>query len=100
MLDDQHRTVLRQQRAQDNGRIMDERAGHDAQVRYAKEVLFQALAVRRAVAAATARGRPDDHRAGHPAVVHRLVLRDVIDDLVEAQRQEVAEHDLDDGTVA
>ena len=35
-----------------------------------------------------------------PAVVHRLVLRDVVDHLVEAEGQEVAEHDLRDRAVA
>ena len=81
-------------------RVVHERRGDDLQVRDAEEVLLQALAVRRAVAAAAAGRRADDHRAGDLAVVHRLVLGDVVDDLVEAERQEVAEHDLGDRPVA
>ena len=91
---------LLEQPAQDGLGVVHERGGDDAQVRDADEVLLEALAVRRSVAAAAAGRRADDHRARRLAVVHRLVLRDVVDDLVEAERQEVAEHDLGDRAVA
>jgi hypothetical protein len=50
----------------------------------------------RTVATSAARRGAYDDRAGRTAVVHRPVFRDVIDDLVEAEPQEVAEHDLCD----
>src|SRR5579871_1646333 len=100
MLNEQHGAGLRQQRAQCSSRVMNERASDDAQMRHAKEVLLQALAVRRAVAAAATRGSADDHGTRYLAVVHRLILRDVVDDLIEAERQKVAEHDLHDRAVA
>ena len=72
----------------------------DRDARHAEQELLERLAVRRPVAAAAAHRRPHDERDGHALVEHLAELRDPVDDLVEAERDEVAEHDLDDRPVA
>ena len=96
VLDDQRRLDAAAKRAIQR---RDRRAAvqHEhSQARHADEMLLEVLAVRRAVTAAAAHRRADDDRARHAAVVHAAKLRRVIQELVEAERQEVAEHDLDD----
>ena len=56
--------------------------------------------MRRPVAAAAAHRRAHDERHGDLVVVHLAELRDPVDDLVEAERDEVAEHDLEDRPLA
>ncbi len=70
---------------------------HDADAGHAEQQLLERLAVRRAVAAATAHRRAHHERHRHLVVEHLPELRDAVDDLVEAERDEVAEHDLEDG---
>ena len=53
-----------------------------------------------AVAAAPAHRRAHDERHGRLLVEHLAELRDPVHDLVEAEGDEVAEHDLDDRPVA
>ena len=56
--------------------------------------------MRRPVPAAAAHRRAHDERHRHLVVVHLAELRDPVDDLVEAERDEVAEHDLEDRPLA
>ena len=66
----------------------------------AEQQLLERLAVGRAVAAAAAHRRPHDERHAHLVVEHLAELADPVHDLVEAERDEVAEHDLEDRPVA
>ena len=54
----------------------------------------------RARVAAAAGGHADDDRAGALAAEHVAELGDLVDDLVEAHRRQVGEHDLCDGAHA
>ncbi len=53
---------------------------------------------------AEAQARPADgadrHRHGELAARHEAMLGDAVDDLVEADAEEIGEHDLDDGPIA
>ena len=84
--------ALQQQR-----RIRDGIDRGDVQAGRAEEMFFQRLAVRRAVAALAAHRRADDHRDGHLPGVHVGELAGLVDQLIGSERDEIAEHDLDDG---
>ena len=43
---------------------------------------------------------PQDERNGQLTAGHEMRLRRLVDELIESERQEVDEHDLDDGTQA
>ena len=100
VLDQQHRVGLPEQLGEQRGRVVEQRRGDHSEVGHAEKVLLEALAVRRSVAAAAAHRCADDDGALHLVVVHGRVLRDVVDDLVDGEADEVAEHDLDDGPIA
>ena len=56
------------------------------------------LTVRWTVAASSAHRRANDDGTARLIVVHLPKFRGVVDDLIGAQRDEIAEHDFDDGT--
>src|SRR5687767_6561039 len=66
----------------------------DRQARNAGEVLFQVLAVRWAIAAASSHWRAYHDRTLHLSVVHPIEFSRVVEELIETQREEVAKHDL------
>ena len=63
-------------------------------------MLLQALAVGGPVPSMAARRHAHDDGTGDLSAVDGGVLGDVVDDLVEGERHEIAEHDLDDRPVA
>src|SRR5262245_37088411 len=67
---------------------------------YANEVFLDVLAVCGAVSEATAHRRAHYERRGHLPGVHAAELRRVVEQLVEAQRKKIAEHDFNDRTSA
>ena len=68
----------------------------NGKARHANEVLLEVLAVGGPVAAAAAHRRSYDQRRCHLLRVHAAKLGSVVDQLIETQREKIAEHDLDD----
>ena len=100
VLDQEHRPVVIDRGRQQRAEVVALARRDDADVRDPEQELLERLAVRRPVAAAGAHRRADDERDGDLVVVHLAELRDPVHDLVEAERDEVAEHDLEDRPLA
>ena len=96
VLDEEDRVVIGDRRVQQRADVVALARRHDLDAGHAQQHLLQRLAVRRAVAAAPTHRRPHDERHSHLVVEHRAELRDPVHGLVEAERDEVAEHDLED----
>ena len=96
VLDEEHGPLVVDRNRQERAEVVALARSDDADVRDPEQELLERLAVRRPVPAARAHRRPHDERHRHLVVVHLPELRDPVHDLVEAERDEVAEHDLED----
>ena len=96
VLDEEHRPLVLHRVGEERTEVVALARRDDADVGDAEQELLERLAVRRPVAATAAHRRAHDERHRHLVVVHLAELRDPVDDLVEAERDEVTEHDLED----
>ncbi len=96
VLDEEDGPLVLDRRREQRSDVVALARGDDDDVRDPEQELLERLRVRRPVAAARAHRRSHDERHGHLVVVHLAELRDPVDDLVEPERDEVAEHDLED----
>jgi hypothetical protein len=100
VLDEEDRLVVLDRLGEHAAEVVTLARRDDRDPGHADEQLFERLAVRGAVAAAAAHRGAHDERHRHPVVEHRAELRDPVHDLVEPERDEVAEHDLQDRAIA
>ena len=100
VLDEEDRPLVVDRGREQRADIVALTRRHDADVRDPEQELLERLGVRRPVAAPRAHRRAHDERHRHLVVVHLAELRDPVHDLVEPERDEVAEHDLEDGPLA
>ena len=97
MLEDDDGVVVPDRGLRQPLRIGGSRRCHEAQAGLGEEPAHRCLRVARAEAGAGADGGADDERDAGLPVRHVPVLRGLVDERVDDEPEEVAEHDLDDG---
>ena len=100
MLQHQHRIVVADRRFQHAIGLGRARRADDLQARHRHEPGFRRGRMLRPEAQARAADGADRHRHGELPARHEAMLGDAVDDLVEADAEEIGEHDLDDGPIA
>ena len=96
VLEEEHRVVVADRGLQQRLRVRRVRRAHDLEARYAHEPRRGHLRVDRAELAAGADDGADHERDADLLLRQEPVLRRLVDEAVHRERQEVAEHDLDD----
>ena len=96
VLEEDDRVVVVDRRPEQAAHVLGRRREHDLQARDVHEPRLELLRVLRARRPAGAALRADRQRHLDLAARHVAVLRRLVDDLLERERQEVLVHDLDD----
>ena len=100
VLQEEHGVVVADRLLEQALRVARGRRAGDLEPRHRVEPADRRLRVDRAEATAGAHDREHDERHARLLVREVPVLRALVDDAVHDERQEVAEHDLDHGTLA
>ena len=96
VLEEDDRVVVVDRRPEQAAHVLGRRRVDDLQARHVHEPRLELLRMLRARRPAGAALRADRQRHLHLAARHVAVLRGLVDDLLERERQEVLVHDLDD----